>query len=677
MLKAQTATMLVDGEGMIRMCSSAAAALFGTAPSDLEGLRLHEVLESPDRDALLEALQSARRWTDPSSPPSIRATIRRHGGRTVTIRMQVEPLGDAGRGNAARGLTLLVFQAGGAADSPPEAQNAPEVANAAYDAFAVIQAGIILEPSAGLGDLVGLSKESLSGWNVKNLAAAEDLLPLIEALRMVESGERSCVDFGFRLLRGGSLPPLEVAARARRIGRKGSSAVVLALNDVSESVRLVRRATRALVQLDAALTTVHDAVLLTGTAEENWPIRYASGSFKAMFGMEPSAWLGCPFPDIARRLEPLFVRSGPADPRWAGILTDPDEVRSDRLELAGRRGRFLERFVGPIKDAAGVVIGHLCAFRDVTAGAGEAAQAPGSGRRAGHETRQEYGPAEELRLANEGLERRLDRLARVNRELSDLDEMKSELLANVTHELQAPLVSIRGFTEMILGGHLGAINDEQQHGLEVALRNVDRLIGLIDDLLAFARGMGTISRPALEVFELEPLVDEAVTLLRPDAERRGIRIRSEGMAGRRVRGDRDQIAQVLLNLLGNAIKYNRDAGRVTIRAEPRGTDKVRVSIQDTGIGLTPEEQSRIFDRYYRSETVKRSRRGAGIGLAIVRDILRGHGSVIRVESEVGKGGTFSFVLPLVSRDEPAPGDHRRVRDRAARSRGGGQREAVR
>jgi two-component system phosphate regulon sensor histidine kinase PhoR len=247
-------------------------------------------------------------------------------------------------------------------------------------------------------------------------------------------------------------------------------------------------------------------------------------------------------------------------------------------------------------------------------------------------------------------------MQRLNKDLKVLDEMKSNLLANVSHELQTPLVSIKGFTEMILKGRLGDVTPEQERGLQVALRNIDRLIGLIENLLAFARPEGHDTALRLESFALGALVEEAVDLVRERAGARGIEVKilmpSEGLT---IRADRDKILQVLLNLLTNAVKYNRDGGEVVVEAGGAPKGAARVEVRDTGIGIPRDELDRIFDRYYQAGNVTEPREGTGIGLSIAKDILRQHGCMIRADSEEGKGSVFSFTLPLDRKPRPDRG----------------------
>ncbi len=250
--------------------------------------------------------------------------------------------------------------------------------------------------------------------------------------------------------------------------------------------------------------------------------------------------------------------------------------------------------------------------------------------------------------------------------LRSLSEMKSRLMANVSHELQTPLVSIKGFTEMLLGRRLGAITGEQQEGLEVALRNINRLIGMIDGLLALARGEEGPDL-AIATVSLPGMVEEVVRLMEPDARRRNIRIHAEIPETLHVRVDRDRMMQVLVNLVSNAIKYNREGGEVVIGAAARHGESARVSIRDTGSGMSREQMERIFDRFYRTQEAAAGAPGTGLGLAIAREILARHGSLLRVESREQKGSTFSFTLALPQKGESpvedrrieVAGDHRR------------------
>ena len=239
-------------------------------------------------------------------------------------------------------------------------------------------------------------------------------------------------------------------------------------------------------------------------------------------------------------------------------------------------------------------------------------------------------------------------MERLNRELRTLDRMKTNLLANVTHELQTPLVSVRGYTEMTLKERLGAINEEQRKGLGLSLKNIDRLISMIDNLLAFARMDREPAELRISVFPLRQLVEESGEMLREKLEARRIRLTTTfDDPGVVVNADREKILQVFLNVVSNAVKYNRDGGEIGVEVRKAKPGFASVQVKDTGIGIPEEDLERIFDRFYRvGAGAGEAPEGTGLGLSIVRNILRLHGCSIRAESQVGRGTTFTFTLPL-------------------------------
>ncbi|HKY31236.1 MAG TPA: ATP-binding protein [Candidatus Polarisedimenticolia bacterium] len=637
------ASLLADREGIVRMVSSSAAAMLGRAASELEGRRLDELLQSPGR-AVVEAI--LRSLADPAYPQPARLAARLAGPGGSALDADLWLRASAGDGPA-DGAILITIEpvAARPAGTGTAAVGEPAAGGVLHDAVLICRGGTIVEAGEGMAELAGLDPARLAGWRIRSLVAAEDLLPVVQILRGVEAGEPSRVQFGFRLLRHDA-PPVEVAARARRITVSGRPAVLLGLQDISGSLRAARAAADRLLQLDAALAAAHDAVLLIGLPEAGSPVMLASPALKELFGVEPSRWLGRSFWDLWRAIRPAHTFPDDDERVLRGLLEDASSMRVDTLLVSRPSRRVVERFFGPMRSPDGTLLGRVCAFRDVTQRAEAEAEmraAADEARRARRELEELH---EELRLANEGLERRMAELHRLNKDLKALDEMKSNLLANVSHELQTPLVSIKGFTEMILKGRLGGVTPEQERGLQVALRNVNRLIALIDNLLSFARSESSFPALKLEIFPLGPLVAEALELLAEKAAARGISLRSSLPPGDlAIRADRDKILQVLLNLVTNAVKYNRDGGEVVVTAEGR-RGAARVEVRDTGVGIGREDLERIFERHYQADNAPGPREGAGIGLAIAKNLLRLHGCMIRADSELGKGSVFSFTLPL-------------------------------
>ncbi len=252
-----------------------------------------------------------------------------------------------------------------------------------------------------------------------------------------------------------------------------------------------------------------------------------------------------------------------------------------------------------------------------------------------------------LQLSLEEVSRAREKLAEVNDELKTLDELKTNLLSNVSHELRTPLVSVMGYTDMILAGKAGPINKTQQEFLEISLRNVEKLVTLIENLLDFSRLHRGDERLIFDTFDLVDCVRASLQVVKPLADTQGLTL---GFVAPStpvlVEGDKGKMGQVFNNLLSNALKFNSPSGRVDVRLNV-GPREVEVTVSDTGIGIPKEALDKIFTRFYQYDASStRKYGGTGIGLAIVHDIVRLHGSTITVQSEVGKGSVFRFVLAL-------------------------------
>lgn len=261
---------------------------------------------------------------------------------------------------------------------------------------------------------------------------------------------------------------------------------------------------------------------------------------------------------------------------------------------------------------------------------------------------------EELEVLNENLQRFNRDLERANRELRGLDEVKSNLLSNVSHELRTPLVAIKGYSELIYREKLGPITAQQKAGLEISLKSLARLIDLINNLLDFSRI--EIGRLQLEIerFQVAELVTEVLGIVAPRAAERGIVISTGTISPDTYYvGDRNKVAQILTNLLTNAVKFNKDNGTIELAAEnPAGEVMFRVS--DSGIGIEPENVGRIFERFFQIDSgMTRRQGGTGIGLSIVKSLVELHGGSIQVMSQPGESTSFFVRLPNLREPELA------------------------
>jgi signal transduction histidine kinase len=199
---------------------------------------------------------------------------------------------------------------------------------------------------------------------------------------------------------------------------------------------------------------------------------------------------------------------------------------------------------------------------------------------------------------------------------------------------------------MILEGRLGRVNDEQRRGLEVALRNVERMVEMIGNLLGLARAERSSPLEG-EPVELAGALHDALERAHAAAVRRGVRLEMRPVpAGLSVLAEREAFGQVLDNLLGNAIKFNRSGGSVSVAVRPGPGDAVTLEVTDTGIGIAPDERERIFERFYRGRGAAATP-GTGIGLALVRSVVLRHGGRVEVESAPGQGSTFRVTWPRI------------------------------
>ncbi len=230
--------------------------------------------------------------------------------------------------------------------------------------------------------------------------------------------------------------------------------------------------------------------------------------------------------------------------------------------------------------------------------------------------------------------------------LRQQDEAKDNFLANVSHELRSPLVTMLGYTDILLGERLGALNDKQRQCLQVAKSSGKRLKQFIEELMDFSRFELTRTALRREEFSLYELVQHATEGLTPRLLERRLAVRVQIPRDLRASGDRERLLQVLVNLLANAERHCRDGGRIRIAAAPAPRGMISVAVQDTGVGIAPEHLGRIFDRLYQVGDAKgTSREGLGLGLHIVKSIVEAHGGEVAVESVPGRGSTFTFTLP--------------------------------
>jgi signal transduction histidine kinase len=227
-----------------------------------------------------------------------------------------------------------------------------------------------------------------------------------------------------------------------------------------------------------------------------------------------------------------------------------------------------------------------------------------------------------------------------------LEQMKSNFLSVVSHELKTPLHSIKGFVDIILMGKTGKINDLQRDFLATVREQTDQLQNLISELLEFSRLESGQIRLRIEEVSFADIAARVAEKLSPQAQEAQIALESTIPADfATVEADATRMEQVLTNLVDNAIKFTPAGGRIVIHGEDLG-DRVLISVADTGIGIPPAEREKVFERFYQVDSgATRPYRGTGLGLSICKHIVEHHRGRIWVEGAEPQGSVFKFVLP--------------------------------
>jgi signal transduction histidine kinase len=255
---------------------------------------------------------------------------------------------------------------------------------------------------------------------------------------------------------------------------------------------------------------------------------------------------------------------------------------------------------------------------------------------------------DQLRAANSDLEQRVaERTAELQRalsELRELDRLKSEFITNVAHELRTPVLHVKGTVTLLADGALGDLTPEQERGVHVAEEATEQLERVVEDIVDFGNMQ---DRPlALAPVPVYDVCQNAVETLMARAARRGVTVRATvPFELPPVLADGAALSRVIRHLLDNAIKFSPANSQVELVAERRG-DRVRIAVSDHGPGIPDDERERIFAVFYQSDgSATRRAGGMGLGLALVSKLLKAHHTHIDLESELGRGSTFSFELP--------------------------------
>ncbi len=385
------------------------------------------------------------------------------------------------------------------------------------------------------------------------------------------------------------------------------------------------------VGLDELLDRTARAALTEGAAELGVPLAISDESGRALAGQAPAA-VG----SLVADWDPTVVTIAEGRIGIIGIFNEGETI-----------GRLV---IGPLPDAiddaiANGLLRHLRRVADAFLI---------DGMKRALSARIHMATLEE---ANRELTEKNRKLAEMVDKLQEADRVKSNFLATVSHELRTPLTSVIGYSEMLLEGIAGALNDEQRDYVRTVMEKGDQLLQLITGILDISRMEAGELKVRRAPFNLAEVVQIAISTVAPNALRKRVKLETDLPAQLPLAfGDRDKTRQVILNLLGNAVKFTPETGTVRLVVKQSGLARtqhsegapgLRLSVADNGIGIPSEHFARVFDPFYQVDNSStREYGGTGLGLSIVKRLVEAQGGQVWLDSEIGRGTTFSFTLPV-------------------------------
>jgi len=467
--------------------------------------------------------------------------------------------------------------------------------------------GHFIECNRVMLESMGFSVEELRGRTFAELLHPDDISEAWERYQNLAAGGADHGEFDGRFVqKDGTVAWGHITTSFVRDGAGRPQYAIEVSENITQRkllevglVEQYRSAEVARSQTRAVLDATNEGVVLFSLDGQ---VLSVNRRLEELFQVDGGQVQGRHFSDYYEHIVRLFGAVPTIDTIKATMSDGERRLSGDVLQVWPER-RELELTSSPVYDESGQALGRLFSFRDVTR----------------------------------------ERVA---------DRLKSGFVSLVSHELRTPLTSIKGYIDLMLQDDAATLDAEQRDFLTIVQDNSERLVTLINDLLDMSRlesGGMTLQRAPIDLAHLVSLV---VASFRPETARRQqeLAVEINGPVPELL-ADADRIVQVLSNLVSNAQKYTPVGGIIRISVQPEN-GRVRVDVQDTGIGISPEDQARLFSRFFRAENdATRAVRGTGLGLMITRSLVVMHGGDITVTSSPGKGSTFSFTLPVAP---PAP-----------------------
>jgi PAS domain S-box-containing protein len=369
------------------------------------------------------------------------------------------------------------------------------------------------------------------------------------------------------------------------------------------------------VARDTIIENMRDAVLVLDAQTRVVDINPAA---LRAFGLSPSsAAIGKPAAQVLSGYQDLTERyRNVAEARAEITLREKEPTRRD-----------FELQITPLRNRHGDLTGRLIVLHEIS-----------DLKRA----------AEQIRIQNEALARSNRELVEAQQKAEESSRLKSEFLATMSHELRTPLNSIIGYADFMLTGLPGKLGEKQEDYLKRIMANGERLLALINDILDIAKIEAARLELACEPFSPAELSEGVQSRMQSLADQKGLRFETQldPSLPPQLKGDVRRLEQILVNLIDNAIRFT-ETGRVDVHIEKAGDTSWTMSVVDTGVGIPPHALDFIFDEFRQVDgSPQREKGGTGLGLAIVRKLTTLMGGLVHVQSEVGKGSTFTVQLPL-------------------------------
>jgi len=639
-----SAIITTDLDGDIRTFSAGAEHLLGWSEDEARSQPSSILF---DETAYKEFLPKLSQRTLREQGSVARTTLNRKDGSSFPANVTVRAL--HGAQQESRGLLMVVQDVTQQARLEDELRRSEDryrrLVEGLSEGVAIVRGGRLLYVNPAFSGLCAMPGNRLIGTPLRDRIVTRDVLMVDERLSNLEQEAGGKDEISCTLVGADEGRRVDVRVHATTVDYEGDAASLLLVHDETATRRIEQELRRNESQLDAVLEATSDGILVLIDGPARPLTQMTNRAFLRIFALREQDVLGLP---QDRLVELLDERGGGAARVGRLLSAGVPAPHGDAIRLDGSTPKDLQVSLIPLVDRDGRPIGRVLVCRDLT--------------RQRESERKLQDHAEQLQLskvmlerayaeldrANQDLHGRSEELDGLNRELRRLDEMRSQLLGNAAHELQAPLVAIRGYTEMTLKERLGPISEEQRKGLSLSLKNIDRLIGMIDRM----SGAPEVDEIKPARFPLRTLIEEAAGLLRSKMEAKAIHFGLEmPKDGPTIDADRDRIQQVFINLLSNAIKFNKQGGSIEVTLRSTSTNHVRVEILDTGIGIKPDAITKIFDRHFRATETTGGEEGRGLGLAIVREILNRHGCDVEAKSEPGEWTRMLFTLPLAAEQQ--------------------------